>query len=255
MDAPFLPRELDHVEAVQRLGEARRQGRDEQQDRAGGDSERGQLVRGAAHLYARPWRVVDQQHRPAGASEPPQPSPLRAEPALPRAEGHRLDVLESGGAEVRGRERRQVAAGGAEPEDEQGPVGPLAAPSVQLGEPPAVVGMLVEAEYGVGEEVGSCFVACHQEQAAEAEEFYVAQALPVNFGCQEGTDEVVAWVLPALFEDLCEVGVHPLDLLEECFALFFRGVSVVGDEGIGPAFEVFAQFGGDAQEFGDDSDR
>ena len=115
--------------------------------------------------------------------------------------------------------------------------------------------MLVEAEDHVAEQVGRRLVARHQQQAAEAEQLHGAQALPINRSGQQRAYQVVLWMLAALLQHLREVAIHALDLLEKRPALLFRQALIASNEGIRPAFEILAQLGRDAQQFGNDGHR
>src|ERR1700730_4555651 len=46
--------------------------------------------------------------------------------------------------------------------------------------------MFIKAEYGVADQIRGCFMSCHKEQDAEAQQFHVRKVLPVDFsfdGC------------------------------------------------------------------------
>src|SRR5690348_964440 len=81
--------------------------------------------------------------------------------------------------------------------------------------------ILVEAEDHIAEQVGRCFVARDQQQAAEAEQFHVSQSLPIDLSSEQRADQVVLRMLATLLKHLCEVAIHTLDILKEGPAFFF----------------------------------
>src|SRR2546430_3726049 len=101
--------------------------------------------------------------------------------------------------------------------------------------------ILVEAEDHIAEQVGRCLVTRDQQQAAEAEQFHVAQSLPIDLSSKQRTDQIVLRMLAALLKYLCEIAIHALDLLEECLAILLRIALITSNNGIGPAFEILAQ--------------
>src|SRR6266567_7420516 len=107
--------------------------------------------------------------------------------------------------------------------------------------------ILVEAEDHIAEQVGRCLVTRDQQQAAEAEQFHVAQSLPIDLSSKQRADQIVLRMFAALLKYLCEIAIHTLNLLEECLALLLRMALITSNNGIRPAFEILAQLGRNAQ--------
>src|SRR5258708_12401831 len=97
-------------------------------------------------------------------------------------------------------------------------------------------GVFVEAEDHVAKQVGRRLITRNQQQAAEAEQFHVAQALSIDLSGQQSADQVVLRMLAALLKALCEVAIHALDLLDECLALLLPQASVPRTARTSPPF-------------------